>query len=188
MIATEIVDRAIPWMRLVKRELLRDSRGARPPRGAKNLKIALSWLAAGIGALAWVQHSVLLCCAALACATAMVVSNAGQLAFFARERNLRFAALSVPVDMLYYLIAGVGVMCGWVVRQAFGEPTPGPVAEAYAEMGRKRWPPVPVKRIARSVVASNNALPAPSPILDELLLAQEQTVVPAPIDASNIIQ
>jgi hypothetical protein len=67
-----------------------------------------------------------------------------------------FAALSLPLDVLYYLIAGVGALFGWVARQFIGDPTPGAAAEAFAEMGVRRWPPAPVRRLARpSLVAAD---------------------------------
>lgn len=189
MISTEILDRAVPWMRLVKRELLRDPDRARPRRGAKNFKIALSWVAALSGALAWMQHSLLLWGMALGCVLGLLMTNGPQLAYFQRQRGVGFAVLSVPLDMLYYMIAGIGMACGWVVRQAFGEPTPGPVAEAYAEMGRRRWPPVPVKRIARAAVPSHGPSPTESSEISRLpLLAQEPTAGSPPSDGSGMIQ
>jgi hypothetical protein len=96
------------------------------------------------------------------------VNNAAQLAFFARRRGVGFAAASVPLDMVYYLIAGVGILFGWIARQAVGDPTPGAVAEAFAEMGTKRWPPVPVKRVARSAVSSQKPHVTPQFGLSEL--------------------
>ena len=159
MVTTEILDRTVPWMRLVKRELLRGESGAPSGRGAKRLKIALSWLAVVAGAVGWMRHSAPIEIGALACVLTVLACNAPQLAFFARERGFVFASLSAPVDILYYLIAGVGLTVGWIVRGALGDPTPGAVAEAYAEMGHKRWPPAPVKRIAHA----SAPVPAPAP-------------------------
>ena len=181
MITTEILDRAVPWMRLVKRELLRDPSDARSRRGAKNFKMALSWVAVVTGALALMQHSRVLWSVAAGCVLGLVVSNGKQLAYVQRQRGLGFAVLSVPVDVLYYVIAGMGMACGWLVRHAFGDPTPGAVAEAYVEMGRRRWPPVPVKRIARPV--TSHGAPARLP-----LLTGKATGGAPPSDASGIIQ
>ncbi len=84
----------------------------------------------------------------------VLVNNAPELAFFSRERGVLFAAASFPLDVLYYLVSGIGIVFGWIARQAVGEPTPGAVVEAFTEMGVKRWPPVPVKRVGRSPAAS----------------------------------
>jgi glycosyltransferase involved in cell wall biosynthesis len=157
MIATEIFDRAVPWMRLVRRQLTRDRR-AQTNRTAKRVNVVASWLAILCAVLAWTQQSASLALAAAACVSIVLVNNASELAFIRRERGLAFASASFPLDMFYYLIAGVGILFGWIARQAVGDPTPGAVAEAYAEMGVKRWPPVPVRRVARSSFPSDSAI------------------------------
>src|SRR5205085_5544788 len=150
MVATEIFDRTVPWMRLVQRQLTRESSGRPNTRRVKNVNIVVTWLGAIGALLAWREHSATLLLASVAGLSVVLVNNASQLAFFRRERGVLFATASVPFDVLYYLISGVGVLFGWIARQAIGEPTPGAVAEAFTEMGVKRWPPVPVKRIVRS--------------------------------------
>ena len=155
MVATEIFDRAVPWMRLVKRQLTQDRSLGRGKRAAKKVNIAVTWLGAVCAMLAASRHSVSIWLVAAVCVLALVANNAAQFAFFARARGVGFAVLSVPVDLLYYLIAGVGTLFGWIARQAIGDPTPGAVAEAFSEMGLRRWPPVPVRRVARpSLVAT----------------------------------
>jgi glycosyltransferase involved in cell wall biosynthesis len=189
MIATEIFDRAVPWMRLVKRELLRADDGSQPRRRSKNLKMAISWLAVLSAALAWSGHSMPMAIAATACVAVVLVSIGSQLAFFARERGVGFALLTVPFDFLYYLVAGLGVAIGWIAREAFGDPTPGAEAEAFAEMGRKRWPPVPVKRIARpSSIVETEVRKASTLMPAASLLPQEPTSGEPPADASNVVQ
>lgn len=188
MIVTEIFDRAVPWMRLVKRELLRAPDGSQPRRRAKNLKIGVSWLAVVCSALGWFAHSVPLALAALACFAVVLVSTGPQLAFFARERGVGFAILSAPFDVLYYLIAGLGVVMGWIARQAVGDPTPGAVAEAFAEMGVKHWPPVPVKRIARSSAALEVPATKSSASLTDLSILSEGPTSSDSSDPSNIVQ
>jgi len=178
----------VPWMRLVRRELLRNARGAPSGRGAKRFKIALSWVAVILGAAGWIRHSAPLGISALACVLAVLTCNAQQLTFFARERGLRFASLSAPVDILYYLIAGVGLTFGWIVRIAVGDPTPGPVAEAYAEMGHKRWPPAPVKRIAHASAPLEKRAPIPPAAAADPLLPSEPPPAQPQTEGSTIIQ
>jgi glycosyl transferase family 2 len=188
MVTTEILDRTVPWMRLVRRELLRNARGAPSGRGAKRFKIALSWVAVILGAAGWIRHSAPLGISALACVLTVLTCNAQQLTFFARERGLRFASLSAPVDILYYLIAGVGLTFGWIVRIAVGDPTPGPVAEAYAEMGHKRWPPAPVKRIAHASAPLEKRAPIPPAAAADPLLPSEPPPAQPQTEGSTIIQ
>ncbi|HEY2376719.1 MAG TPA: glycosyltransferase family A protein [Gemmatimonadaceae bacterium] len=193
MIATEIFDRTIPWMRLVQRQLTRDRRGPHGKRAAKNVNIVVSWIGAICGILAWSGHSLWLSLAALSCLGLVLVNNAAQLAFFARERGFGFAAVSVPLDVLYYLVAGVGVLFGWIARQAVGEPTPGAAAEAFAEMGKKRWPPVPVKRVARPSAVdetrvADRLVPPTSALPDLPVLPQGLTINDPPSDSSQQLQ
>jgi len=156
MIATEIFDRAVPWMRLMKGQLTHDRGGVgvRRPRVAKNINILVTWLGIIAGMLAWSRHSIPLGLVTVTCLAVLLVNSTKQLAFISRERGLGFAAMSVPLDLLYYLVAGVGLLFGWIARHVLGEPTPGAVAEAFAEMGVRRWPPVPVKRLARHAAAT----------------------------------
>jgi glycosyltransferase involved in cell wall biosynthesis len=145
MIATEIFDRAVPRMRLLKRQLMRDPLGTRHRRRLKSANIAVTWLGVLCALVAGYRHSAVLSLVAAACLGALLLNSVSQLGFFARERGLLFAVASVPLDILYYLIAGVGLIFGWIARQALGEPTPGATAEAFTEMGVSRWPPVPMK-------------------------------------------
>jgi hypothetical protein len=150
MIATEIFDRTVPRMRLAKHQLTRDRSARRGTNKTKNTNIIASWLGVICAILAWREQSAPLLLATVACLGVVLANNASQLAFFSRERGVAFAVASIPLDMVYYLVSGVGVLFGWVARQAIGEPTPGAVAEAFTEMGVKIWPPVPVKRVGRS--------------------------------------
>jgi hypothetical protein len=189
MIATEIFDRAVPRMRLVKQLLTENRDGTPATRRAKRLNIGVSWFAAICAVLGWSAHSLALGLTAVVCVAVLVVNNASQLAFFARERGLGFLALSIPLDFLYYLIAGIGVVFGWIARQAVGEPTPGAAAEAFVEMGVKRWPPVPVKRVAAPSIASELPSTNPSSGLPELsLLSHEATGHEPPADSSRPIE
>jgi hypothetical protein len=188
MIATEIFDRAVPRMRLVKQLLKGNLDGTPGTRRAKRINIGTSWLAAICAVLAWSAHSLALGLAAVAGVGVLVVNNASQLAFFARERGVGFLALSVPLDFLYYLIAGIGVVFGWIARQAVGEPTPGATAEAFVEMGVKRWPPVPVKRVASRTIASELPNTTPSSALPDLSLLSHETNSQLPTDRSRPIE
>jgi glycosyltransferase involved in cell wall biosynthesis len=188
MIATEIFDRAVPRMRLVKQLLKGNLDGTPGTRRAKRINIGTSWLAVFCAVLAWSAHSLALGLAAVACVGVLVVNNASQLAFFARERGVGFLALSVPLDFLYYLIAGIGVVFGWIARQAVGEPTPGATAEAFVEMGVKRWPPVPVKRVASRPIASELPNTTPSSALPDLSLLSHETNSQPPTDSTRPIE
>jgi glycosyltransferase involved in cell wall biosynthesis len=173
MITTEIFDRAVPWMRLVQRQLTRDRNRAPHARRTKNINIIVSWLGAICALLAWREHVAILLLPSIASLFVVLLNSVSQLAFFSRERGVLFAAASFPLDVLYYLVSGIGVLFGWIARQAVGAPTPGAVAEAFTEMGVKRWPPIPVKRIVRS---------APSPA-EEARTTDRDAAEPPPTTA-----
>jgi len=189
MIATEIFDRAVPWMRLVKRQLWQSGGSTAGRRVGKNVNIVLSWLSLSCALIGILRHSLPAYLAAIACAVIMLANNSSLLAFFTRERGIGFALSSVPLDLLYYIVAGVGLFFGWIARQAVGEPTPGAVAEAFAEMGVKRWPPVPVRRRGRASETPRPAIGAPPPPLADLpLIGEDAPANPPPSSASQASQ
>jgi glycosyltransferase involved in cell wall biosynthesis len=174
MIATEIFGLSVPRMRLKAPQRRQDLGWLDRALTRKTANIVLSWLAAILAAVAWPKHNTPASLGALACVIIVAVNNAAELAFFARERGIGFAVLSLPLDVLYYLIAGIGVVFGWIARQALGEPTPGAVTEAFVEMGTKRWPPVPVKRLGRSSFVAPTATAESSGLADIPLLPHNQ--------------
>jgi hypothetical protein len=147
MIVSEIVDHAVPWMRLVNRFLTPMQDAARGFRATKQRNIALTCLATLLVLLGWREWSIIPLLGSLACVVVVVINNRAQLAFFRQERGLAFAVATIPMDILYYVICGLGVGAGWLARQMLGDPRPDPAAEAFTEMAVKRWPPVPVKRV-----------------------------------------
>ena len=146
MIAADLYDRALPWMRLF---------GGRPttgrPRSArlralKKRNTALLWLALAltVGSI-FVQRPWLLLGAG-ACALLVVVNNRAQYRCFARDCGFGVALAAIPLDFLSYLFHGFGIAYGWLLREMLGEPKPRPNVEAFSEVGVRMWPPVPVKR------------------------------------------
>jgi hypothetical protein len=83
---------------------------------------------------------------AVACFAAVQLQDRHKLRFFARERGIPFTLSVIPLQALSYLVNGVAVVLGWFLRELVGEPNPHPTVEAFAEVGVKMWPPVPVKR------------------------------------------
>lgn len=146
MIESEIIDRGVPWMRLVNRLIAPARPAARSMRAIKKRNTTLSWLAVGTAVLAWRERFAPLLLVALLSVVAMVVNNRAQLAFFRRERGLVFAVATIPLDVLNCFVSGLGIIAGWLTRHMLGEPRPAAAAEAFSEMAVKRWPPAPVKR------------------------------------------
>jgi GT2 family glycosyltransferase len=147
MIAADLRHRAVPWMRLFDRRTVRRTRGKDRLRSVKTINTALTWLALALtvgGLRAGVPWLVL----ATGMCSAVVLRNlVPQHRFFARHSGQAFALAVVPLELLSYLVNGVAVVAGWLLRQLLGEPKPHPTVEAFAEIGLRTWPPVHAQRV-----------------------------------------
>jgi glycosyltransferase involved in cell wall biosynthesis len=101
MVKTDVWDRGVPWLRLLRRQ-------AAPPRSTLNLrtseKVATTLVGGAVlalAALAWTGQRRWLILAALAGAGTLA-TNAPMLAWFARQRGWGFALRVVPLRFLYY--------------------------------------------------------------------------------------
>ena len=137
MIAADLHDRMVTWMRLFDRRAVRWER-ARDPVNA-----ALAWLALALTVVAIRADWPLLLVAAGVCLAVVLRNYLPQHRFFVRERGLAFALAVIPLELLSYLVSGVAVVVGWLLRELVGEPKPHPRIEAFAEIGVRTWPPVP---------------------------------------------
>jgi len=146
MIAADLYDRALPWMRLF---------GGRPttgrPRNArlralKKRNTTLVWLALAlvVGSIYGLRPWLLL--GAGLCVLLVLVNNRAQYRCFARDCGLAVALAAIPLDILSYFFHGFGIVYGRLLREVLGEPTPHPTVEAFSEVGVRMWPPVPMKR------------------------------------------
>ena len=145
MIAADLYDRALPWMRLFGgRPTTGRARNARL-RALKKQNTALVWLALALtigGVL--VERSLLLL--AGVCVLLVLFNNRAQYRCFARDCGLPVVLAAVPLDLLSYLFHGFGIVYGKLLLEMLGEPRPHPNVEAFSEVGVRMWPPVPVKR------------------------------------------
>jgi glycosyltransferase involved in cell wall biosynthesis len=146
MIAADLYDRALPWMRLF---------GGRPttgrPRNAqlrarKKRNTTLVWLALALvaGSIYGLRPWFLL--GAGLCVLLVLVNNRAQYRCFARDCGFAVALAAIPLDLLSYLFHGFGIAYGRLLREMLGEPKPHPTVEAFSEVGVRMWPPVPMKR------------------------------------------
>ena len=109
---TDLLDRALPWVRL----LLERDRIARPAglnlRAGEPIKIALVCAALVLLVIAalWPRQDLLL--GAVVALSAVVVSNLGMFRWFARLRGVLFALAVIPFNLLYYALSGVAVLAG----------------------------------------------------------------------------
>ena len=146
MIAADLHDRTVPWMRTIDPHREAREKAAHRPRRAKRWNTVLTWtaLALAIAALVADVRSPLF--AAGLCLVAVLFNNREQYRFLADQRSAKLALFVVPLDLLSYLVNGVAVGYGLLLREVIGPPPPAPTVEAYAEVGLKMWPPVPSRR------------------------------------------
>jgi hypothetical protein len=143
-VRTDLLDRGIPWVRLLlERERLAQPANLNLKRG-EPLKAALVTLGLLlIPSAALTGRWVLLLGTALLWG-GVVASNHAMLRWFARERGLLFALGVVPLNLWYYLLSGVAVAVGVALHLLHGRPRLGP-------------PATPREAAAHSVGFSNHA-------------------------------
>jgi glycosyltransferase involved in cell wall biosynthesis len=146
VIATDMRDRGVPWMRLLVHQGATVRTRTLNLRTREKINTALVWLAV-LFALASVLWSRGYWIWGTAASLSLVLLFSAPLyAFFLRRRGLLFLVAAIPMHLMYYLLNGVSAALGWLLHQLFGAPRPDPAIEAYHELGVKMWPPVPNKR------------------------------------------
>lgn len=154
MIATDLHDRGVPWMRLDA-----GAKDGAPPRrcGAQATNTALTWLAIAFAGLTLYFHQPHYLWGTLGSLAPALYSNRRQYAFFWRKCGLPFALAAVPLDLLNYTVNGVALAAGWVLRQLVGDSKPDPTVQAFSEVGIKTWPPVPTPSVIPATRATIRA-------------------------------
>lgn len=149
MLAADLQDRSVPWMRIFGRRDATLKRRKAQLRTVRRVNTLLAWLALVLALGGVIADRAWLLAGALASLLVVIINDRSQHSFFARERGVWFAAATIPLQVLSYLVNGMAVTVGWLLRELLGEPGPDPTVEAFAEMGLKIWPPIPAKRQAR---------------------------------------
>ena len=127
-VRTDLLDRGIPWVRLLlergglsHRAALNVKRGEQVKTGLVGLALALALFTPLLG-----RWEPLLATAALL--GGVILSNRRQVAWFARMRGTRFALATVPMNLWYYLVSGICVAAGYVLHLRAGRPRLAPTA------------------------------------------------------------
>ena len=145
VIRTDLRDRGIPWARLLMHRGTMLSTGSLNLRWTEKLNTILVWAAAILALWAPVARSLQPLGWAAACIATVLLLNIPLWSFFARVRGPGFAVLVMPAHLMYYLLNGISFGVGLFLQHLIGPPIPDPTMSAYAEVGVKRWPPVPSK-------------------------------------------
>jgi GT2 family glycosyltransferase len=75
----------------------------------------------------------------------LLLTNLQVYRYYANERGLAFAVVSVPLHVFAQTVAGIALCVGWLLRDVFGDVSPDATTQAYSEVGLETWPPVPRK-------------------------------------------
>jgi GT2 family glycosyltransferase len=129
--------------------------GLRWVRRRERLSPALCWLAVDCAALALFAHlGRWMWATAAAAFLAVLLLNAPFYSFAVRQRSLLSLLSIVPVHFVGSMLMGTARLSDRLFRWLVGEPRPDPAIEAFAEVGLKTWPPVPIRR---APIASQSA-------------------------------
>jgi hypothetical protein len=119
------------------------STGTLKLRWTEKLSTALVWLALGLVLVGGVVRDARPVVAALIALAIVALLNVPLWRFFARVRGPLFALGAIPLHFLYHVNNGLSFLVGYFLVHLVGPPLPDPTTEAFAEIGVKRWPPVP---------------------------------------------
>jgi glycosyltransferase involved in cell wall biosynthesis len=140
---TDLQDRGIPWARLLAHRGAMLSQGTLNLKWTEKLNTILVWLSIAAFLVAALLRDYRPLLVTAACLVTALIISLPLLRFFLRTRGVLFALGVVPIHLLYYLLNGISFGLGLFLHQLIGAPTQDPTIEAYAEVGVKRWPPVP---------------------------------------------
>lgn len=121
-VKVDIVDRGLPWVRLLlERDRLTSGAQLNLKRGERSKAVAV--VAAGVllGA-AIVRTSLLPLGVSLGLLALVTYANRAQFVWFRERRGLRFAVCTLPLQYLYYIVSAISVALGVgerLMRRAF---------------------------------------------------------------------
>ena len=145
VLRTDLKDRGIPWARLLARRRTALSSGSLNLRWTEKLNTVLVWLGVLAFLVGLVRVDGRFILGSVACLAIATVVSLPLLRFFARSRGLPFVLGVIPVHLVYYFLNGISFGLGLFLHELVGAPQQDPTIEAYAEIGVKRWPPVPAR-------------------------------------------
>ncbi|HEX7071114.1 MAG TPA: glycosyltransferase family 2 protein, partial [Rhodothermales bacterium] len=143
IVRTDVKDRGIPWARLLAHRGTMLSTGTLNLRWTEKLNTILVWVAAVLLPVWAITRWSIAGWTIAGCILAVVALNLPLWRFFVRLRGVWFTLRIIPAHLLYYLLNGISFGIGLFLQQLVGPPIPDPTIDAYAEVGVKRWPPVP---------------------------------------------
>ena len=169
-IRVDLIDRVVSVARLRRYPQYR----ARAERLylATRLDAVLAWTATGALFAALLATSATVAAVGAAALVALVMHNARLFLALGRARGIAFAAAAVPLHLVTCGVYGAASAVGRALYHAVGEPQPDPVVQAFAEVGLRTWPPVPLPRELQRRPSTDNGR-APRSAVGRLGITQE---------------
>lgn len=146
VIATDMHDRGVPWMRLLIHQGATVRTRTLNLRTIEKINTVLVWLALVFAAVSLLRPGEQWIWGSVTCVLIVLLFSARLYGFFLRSRGALFLLAAIPLHLMYYVLNGVSAGLAWLLHELFGEPRPDPAVEAFHELGVKMWPPVPSKR------------------------------------------
>ncbi len=144
MLRTDLLDRGIPWMRLLLHEGRMGAMKSLNLKVQEKINTGLVGLAL-VAALLAVRFGPDWLIVAGVLLVPVLVTNFDLYRFFVRQRGLIFALGVLPLHLAYYVLNGCSAAFGWLLHHWFGELSPAAEVQAFHEVGVSRWPPVPAR-------------------------------------------
>jgi hypothetical protein len=73
----------------------------------------------------------------------VILGNLSLYALLLRRGGLRLALTGILLHLLYYLVAMLSAIAGYLTHQLVGEPMASPEVHAESSIGVTVWPPTP---------------------------------------------
>jgi hypothetical protein len=157
MLRTDLLDRGVPWVRLLLADGSFGTRRSLNLRRRERVYTGLMGLALVAATVGIVRFDVRWLLAAVACVLPVIVGNVPLYRFLQRTSGLGVALLCLPLHLAYYVLNGFAVIIGTSLHHLVGPPEPRPEIQAFHEVGMERWPPVPAP------LPRPRVTPAPAP-------------------------
>ena len=145
VLRTDLMDRGIPWMRLLLQEGKLGQRTSLNLKTIEKVKTALTGLAVALCLVALLTRQPRWLFGVLGCLALVVAMSVPVYRFYHRTRGLWFTLRIIPLHLCYYLLNGLAAGTGWFMHHLVGAPAPTPEVQAFAEVGLQTWPPLPRK-------------------------------------------
>jgi glycosyltransferase involved in cell wall biosynthesis len=113
MVMTDLLDRAVPWTRLLLERRQPSRAGTLNIKQSEKVFTLVTAIGLVLTVVAFVTREWRYAILAAACFATVVAANAHLLSWFATERGIAFAVAVIPLRLLFYVVSGVGAV--WAV-------------------------------------------------------------------------